>query len=48
MSELYNKLKAKYPDWNWDEADEASPEDLEAAAEYWDKLVLKIKDEKSN
>ena len=44
----YDELKIKYPDLNWKGADEASPEDLEAAAEYWDKLVLELKDEKGN
>jgi len=43
MSDSYDKLKNKYPDWNWEGADEASPEDLEAAAEYFDRLVFEIR-----
>lgn len=35
----YDKIKNKYPDWNWDEADEISEEDLEAAANLFDKLI---------
>ncbi len=44
----YDELKIKYPDLNWEEAEEASPEDLEAAAESFDRLILKLKNGKHN
>jgi hypothetical protein len=34
----YEEVKAKHPDWNWAEAEEVSSDDLEAAAEMFDKL----------
>jgi len=48
MMDPYGKLKEKHPDWNWKEAEEVSDDDLQAAAEYFDKLILEIKDEKSS
>jgi hypothetical protein len=30
----YDDLKKKYPDLNWQEAEEVCPEDLQAAADY--------------
>lgn len=38
----YEELKAKHPDWNWDEAEEifeTHPDDIDAGAEYFDRLV---------
>ena len=37
MNEM-NDLKSKYPDLNWKEADEVSDEDLDAAADMFDRL----------
>ena len=34
----YDKLKMAHPEWNWAEAEEIDPEDLEAAAEYYDRM----------
>jgi len=48
----YEELKLKHPDWNWQEAEEISEEDLEAATEYYDRLVenqaIKKEHKKSN
>lgn len=34
----YDKLKMAHPEWNWAEAEEVDQEDLEAAAEYYDRM----------
>jgi len=39
-----DQQKSKNPNYNWDEANEISPEDLQAAADYYDK-IRKAKDE---
>lgn len=39
----YDELKKKHPDWNWEEAEDVHEEDLEAAAEYFDRLVIQSK-----
>ena len=43
MSDAFEKFKAKHPELNWEEAEEIGPEDLEAAAECWDRLVVNVK-----
>jgi len=35
----YEDYKMKYPDLNWQEAEEVCPEDLEAASDMLDRLV---------
>jgi len=37
-AEAYDRLKKKYPDLNWNELHEIDPDDIEAAAELYDKL----------
>lgn len=39
VSESYEEMKLRHPEWNWEEAEEVSDEDLEAAADYYDKLT---------
>lgn len=39
----YEELKAKHPDWNWAEAEEINEEDLEAAADMYDRIIKEQK-----
>jgi hypothetical protein len=41
----YEELKKKHPDWNWEEAEEASSEELEAAADLYDNLARQKRQE---
>jgi hypothetical protein len=34
----YEELKAKHPDWNWDEAEEQDNDNLDAAADLFDSI----------
>jgi len=43
MMDPYSKLKEKHPNWNWQEVEEVSDDDLQAAAEYFDRLVIQSK-----
>jgi hypothetical protein len=42
-SERFEQFKKYHPELNWEEAEEISPEDLEAAAEFFDQLLAKVK-----
>jgi hypothetical protein len=42
-SDWFEKLKASLPELNWQEAEEISTEDLEAGAEFYDRLLTEVK-----
>lgn len=39
----YEDMKIKHPDWNWQEAEEITEEDLLASVEYYDMMIHKVK-----
>lgn len=41
----YDELKKKHPELNWAEAEEVNPEDLEAAAELFDRIAKQKRQE---
>jgi len=42
-SEKFEAFKKAHPELNWEEAEEIHPEDLEAAAEFFDRLLTEVK-----
>jgi len=44
----YKKLKAKHPDWNWAETEEIHKENLQAAADMFNRIMKERKNGKDN
>lgn len=43
MSSEYQKFREAHPELNWEEAEEIMPEDLAAAADFFDRLLADVK-----
>jgi len=39
----FEEYRKRHPNFNWKEVEEIPPEDLDAAAEFWDRLVAEIR-----